>query len=169
MTDGLEYLGRARVQGLALLVIAFLVGVLAGVASERLLALSAHGGPPGPHPAGHRLPYGLGRYDLTAWQRDSIYALIERSGPRTQSLLAEVLPRLREHGDSLRTSIRSVLTPEQRRRFDRESPPPSVRRDLDLPGLGPGGPPPGSPPHDGFGPPDGHEPPHGDGPPPPPR
>jgi Spy/CpxP family protein refolding chaperone len=173
MTEGIEYLGRARVQGIALLVVAFLVGVLAGAAGDRALARrhAWHPGPPG-GPRPHGLPPMLDNLELTEAQRTSIDSLFQSYRPRTEAAMRETMPRLRAVADSLHAAIREVLTPEQRTRFDRDL---KSRRTegfgLPLPAGGPPpphGPPPhdGPPPHGGPPPPGGPRPPGG--PPPPP-
>jgi len=168
VTDGLEYLGRARMQGLVLLVVVLLAGVLAGAAGDRLLSRgdgpARHGpprfgpphGPPGP---GRGLPEILDRIDLSDAQRDAVDSLLRAYRPRSEAILRTVLPQLRAQSDSLRAAVRSLLSPAQQRAFDREvgrhprgdfGPPP-------FPPRGPGGPPPGfpppPPPDDGRGPP----------------
>jgi Spy/CpxP family protein refolding chaperone len=153
MKDGIESLGRVRLQGIALLVVALSVGVLAGMALERVR--SSHRAPPGPPPSGPQqagLPPDLAQLDLTADQRAQIHQIFDRARPVTDSILAEMLPRLRMAEDSTRAQIRAVLTPEQQRRYDelRQREP---RRDL---GPGEGRPGPGTrPPGSGHGPPPG--------------
>ncbi len=209
MSDGLEYLGRARMQGLGLLIVVFLVGVLAGAAGDRLLPLAGRpprppfgppgpGSGPGPGPdagpgfAGPRgLPGPLERMNLSDAQRRAIDSLLAQHRPRSQAIMRRVIPELRAEADSLRASIRAALTPDQRKAFDRDMPPPP-RDSLSVPGFGgppfgppprpgrgrrgfppfgppPGGPPPGGPPPFGGPPPDGPggPPPDGSGGPPP--
>ena len=125
MTEGLEYLGRARFQGLTLLAVAFLVGVLAGFAGDRMFMMREDRWPPphrgGPHgpPPHHGLPEILDRLDLTARQRTRIDSLLEAGRPRADAVMRQMMPRLRAVSDSLNRSIREVLNPEQRVSFDR--------------------------------------------------
>src|SRR5206468_9066963 len=81
VTDGLEYLGRARVQGLLLLLVVLLVGVLAGAAGDRLLSGGdgprrfgppQRHGPPGP---GRGPPDGRERREVGAAGREVIGSL----------------------------------------------------------------------------------------------
>ena len=173
MNQGLEYLGRARVQGLVLLVVVLLAGVLAGAAGERLL--SRDYGPPRHGPPWHGPPHGppgrgpfpevLDRMGLSATQRAKIDSLLRSYRPRSEAILRTVLPQLRAQSDSLRAEVRAALTPAQQRDFDAEM----ARRPRG--DFGPPFPPPGhrGPPPEGFGPPDGGPPPgEGEGPPPPP-
>ena len=158
MTDGLEYLGRARMQGLTLLVLAFLVGALAGVAGDRVLSRPR---PPQPAPqrpaGGTRLPRVLEDMDLSPAQRAVIDSVLASGRPRNEAIMKDVLPRLRAVGDTLHQGIRAVLTPAQAAEFDaylkshrsREMEPPPPREGEgapDRPGAGPAG---GGPPRDG--------------------
>ncbi len=122
MTDGLEYLGRARMQGLTLLLLAFVVGALAGAAGDRMLTRARP--PDGPPPEsraggeGQRLPKVLEDMDLTGAQRAAIDSILASGRPRNEAIMATVLPRLRAVGDSLHAGIRAVLTPRQAAEFD---------------------------------------------------
>ena len=167
MTDGLEYLGRARVQGLLLLLVVLLVGVLAGAAGDRLLSggdgprrfgPQLHG-PPGPR---RGLPDVLERMELSAAQRDVIDSLLQAYRPRSEAVLRTVLPQLHAQADSLRAAVRAILTPAQQKQFDREV----ARRPRGE--FGPPFPPPPGPPRGPGGPPPGFGPPEGAPPPPPP-
>ena len=94
MTDGLECLGRARMQGLLLLLVVLLVGVLAGAAGDRLLSGGdgprrfgpQRHGPPGPR---RGLPDVLERMELSAAQRDVIDSLLQAYRPRSEKELRE--------------------------------------------------------------------------------
>lgn len=150
MKDGIESLGRIKLQGFALLALAFVTGALAGAVGDRLLTRRAapepsfeQWGRPGMTP-----PF-LERLDLTDEQRARIRSILEASRPVTDSILEETMPRLRAVTDSVRREIHSVLTPEQRERLERQRP--RFRRQ---PGFGPNGSgrrvrPPGRPPRDG--------------------
>jgi len=131
MTKGLESLGRVNTQGIALVVVAFLVGGLAGVAGERLWMAQHAPGPPVPFPG--RSPRFFEQLDLSPQQQDRINAIFEESQPLTDSVLQESMPRLRFVYDSIQQEIRTVLTPEQRERLDQLQPKPRPGR------FGPGG------------------------------
>jgi hypothetical protein len=121
MTDGLEYLGRARMQGLTLLLVAFLVGALAGAAGDRMLSRPR---PRPPEPRSEesqgrpRLPRVLEDMELTVLQRATIDSILASGRPRNEAVMNQVLPRLRAISDSLQQAIRAVLTPPQAARFD---------------------------------------------------
>jgi Spy/CpxP family protein refolding chaperone len=142
MTQGLESLGRIRLQGIALLLVAFVAGGLTGAAIEhRRSAPPPPMGPPGPLEPG-RLPPGLERLDLTTEQRSRIMAILDQARPRTDSIFREAMPRVRAVMDGVRDSIRTVLTEEQRKEFDEVT----RNRPVGGPGGGPGGPEMGPPP-----------------------
>lgn len=163
MKDSLEALGRLRVQAIALLAVVFVMGALTGAAIER--ARHWRGAPPdrhGPPPGGPRerggLPPDFSReLRLSAEQETRIRAILDRSRPRTDSLLSTMLPQLKALTDSVRAEIRAELTPEQTKVFDEQPP-----RLFGNPGR-PLGPPPGSGERPGAGP-DPSDPPPGERP-----
>lgn len=125
MKNSVESLGRIRAQGITLLIVTFVAGVLAGMAFERLRA------PQLTFPAGRepglgmmrpfgpdRLPPMFEELDLTAEQQEQIRDILEQSRPRTEELLDSMLPRLRAVTDSVRNEIHAVLTPEQAVKLD---------------------------------------------------
>lgn len=123
MKHGVESLGRVRAQGIALLLITFVVGALAGISLERVRAArlsppaSAGIGMMQPQREG-RLPMMFRRLDLSPEQRAQIARILEAGRPRTDAILNQMLPRLRAVTDSVQTEIRAVLTPEQIVRLD---------------------------------------------------
>ena len=117
MSDDNELVRRVRMRAFVLLVIVFIVGLMLGAAEERYrqqLGTTAA--------SSHRRTYpgALARMDLTAAQRAVIDSLLDRERPRNEAIMQRVLPDLRAEADSLRAAIRTVLTPEQQRAFDRE-------------------------------------------------
>ena len=118
MTQGLESLGRVRLQGIALLLIAFVTGGLAGAAIEHRRPVPPPPlGPPGPLEPG-RLPPPIERLDLSADQRTRIVAVLDDARPRTDSIFSEAMPKVRVIMDEVQEKIRAVLTEEQRKAFD---------------------------------------------------
>ncbi|HZS58246.1 MAG TPA: hypothetical protein VFA43_03185 [Gemmatimonadaceae bacterium] len=111
---------RARAQAGLLLVLVYILGAATGGG----LAYAIRQRPPQFHlqaPMGSGsgpVLRGLDALGLTDEQRQAIQRIVERSQPRTDSILNQTLPSLREEADSMQARIRAVLTPEQRRRFD---------------------------------------------------
>jgi Spy/CpxP family protein refolding chaperone len=119
MKDGFESLGRVRAQGLVLLLVSFVVGILGGMALERVRMTRRPPRPPAERTAMRAgMPPMFERLDLTPEQHQRIEAILEQSRPLTDSVLRSSLPRLRAIRDSVRLRIREVLTPEQQERFD---------------------------------------------------
>jgi Spy/CpxP family protein refolding chaperone len=119
MKNGVESLGRIRAQGIAILLLTFVVGVLAGFAGERVR--SARNRPPpfemGPEMMARfrqgNLPTMFRELNLTPEQVRQIAAIMENGRPRSNAVLDEMLPRLRAVTDSIRQEVRGVLTAEQ--------------------------------------------------------
>jgi hypothetical protein len=120
MDEGREYTRRARTRGILLLAVVLVVGVLLGAAGERYRTQGAMTSAAPTSPRQRSYPGALGRMELTASQRATIDSLLELERPRFESIVQRVLPDLRAEADSLRAVIRTVLTPEQQRAFDRE-------------------------------------------------
>jgi Spy/CpxP family protein refolding chaperone len=103
---------RARLTGLAVLAIAFLVGSLTGAAAIRVADAEA---PP-------KLMRGkttqaaplLERLELTPDQRVQVDAILERRRQEMEQFWNVHRPTLRAIADSARAELRAVLTPEQR-------------------------------------------------------
>ncbi len=126
MKEGFESLGRIRLQGLTLVALAFIAGGLGGVALERVRASkqAAEAAPaiPGfPRPGMFRpgqIPPPFRRLNLTAEQETQIKAILEEARPMTDSILGEMMPRLRAATESTRQQILAVLTAEQAEQLD---------------------------------------------------
>src|SRR5688500_6976546 len=102
-----------------LLAAAFLVGALCGAAG--MLVASQRG--MGPSQPRRRGPHGYVEHltrtlDLSSAQRDSVRAILERHRPAMDSLRREVAPRFETLQNTIRSEIRTQLTPEQQRKLD---------------------------------------------------
>ncbi len=125
MRDGVEALGRVRAKGIAILLLTFLVGGLAGAAIERARASRNTPEPAAPWWEARRgavrpgrLPPMFRELNLTDEQRQRIREIMEQARPRTDAVLNEMLPELRAVTDSIQGEIRAVLTPEQAAKLD---------------------------------------------------
>jgi Spy/CpxP family protein refolding chaperone len=119
MKNGIESLGRIRAQGIAILLLTFVVGVLVGFAGERVRTARRAPGPPemGPETMARfrqgNLPTMFQELNLTPEQVRQIEIIMENGRPRSDAVLDQMLPRLRAVTDSIRQEVRAVLTPEQ--------------------------------------------------------
>lgn len=108
--------GKAR--ALLLLVSALILGIGLGLAGSAWAGDRWLNGPhAGRAPRGylHKLTRAL---ELTPVQRDSVAAVLERYGPRMDSVWAEVRPRFETVRAEMRSEIERQLTPEQKRKFE---------------------------------------------------
>ncbi|HEX2079321.1 MAG TPA: Spy/CpxP family protein refolding chaperone [Longimicrobium sp.] len=111
---------RMRLAGMALLVVTFAVGMLAGTAFGRVLSAREPGSATkaecerkrGPH-------YIFDELDLSPAQKTQIDAIMTRRRARMDSLWQTDGARLRAAVDSTRAEIRTVLTPAQAAEYDR--------------------------------------------------
>jgi hypothetical protein len=109
---------RTQRRAALLLGAAFLVGALCGAAG---MLLAAQNGMGPLHPR-RRGPSGYVNHltrvlELSAVQRDSVRAIVERHRPAMDSLRREVAPRFETLQNVIRSEIRSQLSPEQQRRL----------------------------------------------------
>jgi Spy/CpxP family protein refolding chaperone len=104
---------RARLIGLALLVLTFVVGALSGAATMQVVSADAprEGGRRG---AGRHGPPYLDHLDLTPEQRVQIDRILERRRLEMERFWTKHRPLLRGIADSARAEVRAVLSPEQR-------------------------------------------------------
>ena len=134
MGEGFQSLGRVRMQGIALLVVAFVLGGIAGVVVDRVRLRSVLERRVGEfrerreHPG--ELPGFFRDLGLSVDQESQVRRILDEYRPRMDSLMVETMPRMKAMRDSVEIAISTVLTPEQRERFEKMQP----RR-----GLGPWG------------------------------
>jgi Spy/CpxP family protein refolding chaperone len=103
---------RARAIVISLVLIGFVAGIAAGFAASRALT---------PAPTIRtQLDMGavLDELALTPEQRRQADAILERSAPRSRSLMLETAERLSAIADSVDAELRAILSPEQRARLD---------------------------------------------------
>ncbi len=144
---------QIRVVTAVVLVIVFLAGLATGAAVVHLTG----GGPPG---LGLPPMAALRGIDLTKDQRSKSDAIWARYKPQIDAILHESFPRVRAVDEQMSNELRTILTPDQQKVFDRNE----ADRPLGGPGFPPAPPPFGPRPGPGAPPPGG---PGGEPPPPP--
>lgn len=114
-------IGRLRTQGIMMLAVTLIVGVLLGVAVERVRVVREANRPrpfEGFRPTRNPLPRNFDELGLTDEQRTQLTAIFESRRDHTDSIMQQVLPELRAHMDSIHGEIAEILTPEQMERFE---------------------------------------------------
>jgi hypothetical protein len=113
---------RRRARAAALLLGTFIAGAVAGLAPS-FLAVPALGTTLGSDGVRLRLstdlPPAFEELQLTPAQRTAVVQILASARPRTDAVLADVLPQLRAITDSVDAAIRAVLRPDQRERLTR--------------------------------------------------
>jgi Spy/CpxP family protein refolding chaperone len=104
---------RARLTGMIMLALAFMVGSLTGAAALRVA--EADGAPKLMRTKARQQPPPdlLERLELTAEQRAQVDVILERRRQEMESFWDVHRPTLQAIADSARAELRSVLTPEQ--------------------------------------------------------
>ena len=120
MADNSQPTRRLRFQAVGLLAVALVVGILVGVAGERLRVTQSE-----PYRRGFvrdsgLLPPQLEGIGLTEIQRAQIEEIFQSRRNRTDSIMRVVLPQIRFHIEDVRSAIAGILTPEQLDQMDKE-------------------------------------------------
>jgi Spy/CpxP family protein refolding chaperone len=102
-------------------VVAFIAGILVGVAGDHLYLI--HNGRLSPRRgarfAADRMADNLGReLQLTAQQKTQVQQIIERHRAKIDAAMSNVRPQVRQELDATNAEIESILTPDQRTKFD---------------------------------------------------
>jgi Spy/CpxP family protein refolding chaperone len=103
-----------RLIGAAMLLAAFIAGVAAGLAFDRVVR---------PEPRLKTVVVAdmsrvLDKLELTAQQRGQADSILQRRAPTTERMMLDVAERLRGLSDSVDAELRAILTPQQRVRLD---------------------------------------------------
>ncbi len=126
MGEGFQSLGRVRMQGIALLVAAFVVGGICGVVVDRvrLRSMFSHRADEfrNRHDHPDELPGFFKDLGLSDDQKTQVRLIFDEFRPKMDSLMAETMPRMKAMRDSVAVAISAVLTPEQRERFQKMQP-----------------------------------------------
>lgn len=111
---------RTRLTGMALLIITFAAGMLAGTAFNRVLSAREPAGQAARECEYDRGPHSIfDQLDLTPVQRARVDSIMARRRERTDRLWQQDGQRIRAAVDSARAEIRTVLTPQQAAEYDR--------------------------------------------------
>lgn len=111
---------RMRLTGMALLIVTFAAGMLAGTAFSRVLSAREPGAAAAADCDKERGPHSLfDQLNLTPAQRVRIDSIMDRRRARTDALWQQDGTRIRAAVDSARAEIRTVLTPQQAAEYDR--------------------------------------------------
>ena len=120
MADNSEPTRRLRFQAVGLLAVALVVGVLVGVAGERLRVTQSEPDRRGFVRDSGLLPPPLEQIGLTQTQRAQIEEILLSRRNRTDSIMRVVLPQIQFHIEDVRSAIAGILTPEQLDQLDKE-------------------------------------------------
>lgn len=112
---------RTRLTGMALLIVTFAAGMLAGTATNRLLDAREPGARAAADcPDDNRGPHSIfDELSLTPAQRARVDSIMARRRQRTDALWQQDGQRIRAAVDSARAEIRAVMNPQQAAEYDR--------------------------------------------------
>ena len=112
---------RTRLTGMALLIVTFAAGLLAGTAADRVLsAREPDARAAADCPRDERGPHSIiDELGLTPAQRARVDSIMTRRRQHTDALWQQDGQRIRAAVDSTRAEIRTVLTPQQAEEYDR--------------------------------------------------
>jgi Spy/CpxP family protein refolding chaperone len=135
---------NAKAVATIIVVVAFIAGLLVGAVADRIW-LFRHGGGPERHRGMmaerivERLSHEL---DLNAQQKQQVATIVAGHGKRIEAVWSNVRPQIRQEIDATNREIATVLTPQQREKFEKLRMKLGPRRGPGGPGGGPPGPPP---------------------------
>jgi Spy/CpxP family protein refolding chaperone len=112
-------LGGARALGGLVLLVTFGAGALSAAAVSQVLHAEQRGDEASRRACEERKARLLDEVGLTPDQQAAVEAILERRRAQTDRFWSEAGPELRAIMDSTRSEIRTVLTPEQRERYER--------------------------------------------------
>jgi Spy/CpxP family protein refolding chaperone len=112
-------LGGARALGALVLLVTFGAGALSAAAVSQVLHAEQREAASGTRSCEERKARILDEVGLTPEQQAAVEAILERRRAQTDRFWSDAGPALRAIMDSTRSEIRTVLTPEQRARYER--------------------------------------------------
>jgi Spy/CpxP family protein refolding chaperone len=110
---------NTRAAAVAVVVVAFVAGILAGVAGDHLyLIRSGRLFPRHGRFAADRMTDRLTHeLDLSSQQKTQVQQIIERHRAKIDATMANVRPQVRQELDATNAEIETVLNPEQKKKF----------------------------------------------------
>jgi hypothetical protein len=111
---------KTRTAAIVVVIVAFLAGILVGVAGDHLYLI--HNGRLFPRHAARfaadRLADRLaGELELTPRQKTQVQQIIERHHAKIDAIMSNVRPQVRGEIDATNAEIETILTPAQRTKF----------------------------------------------------
>lgn len=110
---------NTRTAAIAVVVVAFIAGILVGVAGDHLyLIRSGRLSPRHGRFAADRMTDRLTHeLDLSPQQKTQVQQIIERHRAKIDATMAAVRPQVRQELDATNAEIETILTPEQKTKF----------------------------------------------------
>ena len=111
---------NTRTAAIAVVVVAFIAGILVGVAGDHLYLIKTGRLSPrrDSRSAAERMTDRLTHeLDLTPQQKTEVQQIIERHRAKIDATMAAVRPQVRQELDATNAEIEKVLTPEQKTKF----------------------------------------------------
>jgi Spy/CpxP family protein refolding chaperone len=111
---------NTRAAAIAVVVVAFVAGILVGVAGDHLYLIRSgrlsprHSARFSSEHMTDRLTHAL---DLSPQQKTQVQQIIERHRAKIDATMASVRPQVRQELDATNAEIETVLTPEQKTKF----------------------------------------------------
>jgi len=107
---------RSRLGAAALLIATFVLGGLIGGAATTMADRRAHAGR-GDHPRPGFVDRLASDLTLSAAQRESVQAVLDRHQPAMDSLWERIRPQFQSERQGIRTEINALLNPEQQAKY----------------------------------------------------
>lgn len=113
---------QTRFLAFGVVIIAFVAGVFIGVAGDRMKLM--HDGRLGPPRGGERMTKFIVQrltheLDLNSSQQSQVEHILEVHRARMRTIWGSVRPRIHQEMDGANREIESVLTPEQKQKFEK--------------------------------------------------
>jgi Spy/CpxP family protein refolding chaperone len=110
-------MSRQRLVATLLLAASFVLGGLVGGAATSFADRRGHGGGHGDRRRPSFIEHLTEELQLTAAERDSVQAVLDRHQPAMDSLWQAIRPQFESERQAIRTEISALLTPAQQARY----------------------------------------------------